>query len=83
MTFLLKTSEGGGRKKKLGRHLFIVLITANKRNKDQFGKQRGFKQKQSMVSGFCCLFEKNFMTLLHGSVQLKNKKSIITFLWIL
>lgn len=36
-----------------------------------------------MVSGFCCLFEKNFMTLLHGSVQLKNKKSIITFLWIL
>lgn len=27
-----------------------------------------------MVSGFCCLFEKNFMTLLHGSVQLKNKE---------
>lgn len=78
MTFFCwKQVRGGGEgKKKLGRHLFIVLITANKRNKDQFGKQ-------SMVSGFCRLFEKNFMTLLHGSVQLKNKKSIITFLWIL
>lgn len=28
-------------------------------------------------------FWKSFMTLLHCSVQLKNKKSIITFLWIL
>lgn len=82
--FLLKTSEGGGEgKKKLGRHLFIVLITANKRNKDQFGKQRGFKQNNLWCRDFVVFLKKNFMTLLHGSVQLKNKKSIITFLWIL
>lgn len=59
MTFFCwKQVRGGGRKKKLGRHLFIVLITANKRNKDQFGKQRGFKQNNLWCRDFVVFLKK-------------------------
>lgn len=53
--FLLKTSEGGGGETW---YLFIVLITSNKRNKDQFGKQRGFKQNNLWCQDFVVFLKK-------------------------
>lgn len=80
--FLLKTSEGGGKEKDLVDiflsfwSLQIKEIKINLANKEALNKT-------IYGVGILLSFWKNFMTLLHGSIQLKNKKSIITFLWIL
>lgn len=82
--FLLKTSEGGGKEKKKDLvDIFLSFwspqikeIKINLANKEALNKT-------IYGVGILLSFWKNSMTLLHCSVQLKNKKSIITFLWIL